>query len=447
MKKTKRILYLLFLVCFLCMLSSCGFIWGGENDYSASDGHHDLDDSYFSFDSYNIVIKGPQEHGELFAVRESNTLEIYGRCATTAKDIVANVTLSDEKGNAVGTYRISHSGEVVKNEPFVMSVEISDSVLESYSIISVNYIGHSVERLYRLENIYYNVTYVYNNGQKSHMTVVEKGDSLPIPAVPEKMGYVFQRWYTDPQLTEPFNFYEDTVKKDTVLYAGYLLDYIEMGNLMVDKTVVATVDITAKSYTSMLWGAVELASSEIKGEGVIIKDGWGYYYVLTTNDLVQKQSGYENVEYTVEDCYGNKYSAKLKHCAGDYNLGLLYFSKDESVELGVIDISTVKPAVEDEIVVLSSLQDGRNTPNFGKVLSYEKIEHKNSGSEAQDVHFDMMVHNANTDRSVTGRPVLDMSLRLVGIQCGTLTDEEVSFENNHVISWETIKKYIDAYGM
>jgi len=125
----------------------------------------------------------------------------------------------------------------------------------------------------------------------------------------------------------------------------------------------------------------------------------------------------------------------------------LYFTKKNDIQLGVLDISSSAPKVGDEIAVLSNIENGRHTPNFGKVLSYEKIEHKNTGSEANDTNYNMMVHSASTDRSVTGRPILDMSLRLVGIQCGTLTDKEVSFENNHVIPWDAIKKYIDAYGV
>jgi len=447
MKNLKQKLCLPIFLCVVCMLASCGFILGSENEYTAKEENYDLSDEYFVFEKYNVVTKGPGERGENFAVFESNTLEIYGRCATKAKDIVANVVLYDESGNTVGSYRITRSNEVEKNEQFVLSVDISDAVLNSFSVVSVAYKGNAVDRLYRLEEIFCNVTYVYNNGEKSEMTVVKKGDSLPIPEVPEKMGYVFYRWYTDPQCTEYFDFYDDVVKKDTVLYAGYLLDYISMGNMIVDKAELSTVNITAKSYTSMLWGTIEVMSAEQTGEGVIFKDGWGYYYVLTTNDLVQKQSGYENVKYTVRDCYGNEYSAQLKHSGSGYNLGVLYFTKKNDIQLGVLDISSSAPKVGDEIAVLSNIENGRHTPNFGKVLSYEKIEHKNTGSEANDTNYNMMVHSASTDRSVTGRPILDMSLRLVGIQCGTLTDKEVSFENNHVIPWDAIKKYIDAYGV
>ena len=447
MKNLKRTLWLPILLCVFCMLSSCGFIWGEENDYVAAEESYDLSDEYFVFEKYNIVTKGPEERGENFAVFESNTLEIYSRCATKARDIVAVVTLYDENGKVVGSYRMTQNDVVEKNETFVLKADISESVLNSFFVVSVDYKGYSVDRLYRLEEIACNVTYVYNNGEKADMLVVNKGDLLTPPKVPEKAGYVFQRWYTDPQLTEAFDFYDDAITEDTVLYAGYLLDYITMGNMIVEKAEASTVYIVAKSYTSMLWGTLEIMSEEKSGEGVIFKDGWGYYYVLTTNDLVQKQTGYENIKYTVYDCYGNEYSAQLKHSGADYNLGVLYFTKNSDAELGVMDISSSRPKVGDEIAVLSNLENGRHTPNFGSVLAYEKIEHKNTGSEAQNMIYDMMIHSAVTDKSVTGRPIIDMSLRLVGIQCGTLTDQEVTFENNHVIPWDVIKKYIDAYGV
>jgi hypothetical protein len=80
-------------------------------------------------------------------------------------------------------------------------------------------------------------------------------------------------------------------------------------------------------------------------------------------------------------------------------------------------------------------------------LNFEKVKHHNTGSRAGDMIYEMMIHDAKTDRSVTGRPMLDMNLNLVGIQCGTLTDKDVDIENSHVIPWSVIKKYIDAYGI
>ena len=87
-----------------------------------------------------------------------------------------------------------------------------------------------------------------------------------------------------------------------------------------------------------------------------------------------------------------------------------------------------------------------SSPTFGEVLAFEKITHEDIGSAAHDVTFDMMVHDVQTDARISGRPMFNMNLELVGLQCGTLTKEEVELESKHVIPWEAIQKYVSTYG-
>lgn len=443
MKKTNLILLGLTVLILALSLIACG---GEPSDTPSISEKYDLSDECFVFESFRVVKKGPNEVGENFSVFSSNILELTSRCIAVADEVTAYVELYDNKGEKLSNYRIFESRDVDKNESFVLNVSISDEVANNFSVVKVRYEGVAIKRVYRIEELFRNVTFVYNNGKQSDMLVVKKGAKLEFPEVPQKDGYVFVAWYTDPLCTEMFDFDNMKITEDTELYAGFMLDYLVMSNRVSEVANASIVTIKTKSYTSVLWGMVEVTAHEKTGEGIIIQDNAGYYYVITTNDLVEKKRGYESVSYTVTDCHGNEYEANLKHNGVTYNLGVLYFAKNPDFVLDVVDLSKTAPKIGDDIATVT-LINGIYYPHFGKVMGFETIKHKDSGSQAGDINYNMMVHNGQTDRNVTGRPILDMNLNLIGIQCGTLTDGEVSFDNPHAIPWSVIEKYISAYGM
>lgn len=448
MKKTKLLILALAVVCTLCVLAGCGDAPSDTLDGNDQNSQKmfDVNDMFFTFERYDVVTVGPSETGESFAIFTKNTLEIYGTCLSSLDEVSAVINLYDEKGKRVGTYRASQRGEIPAETPFMLSAEISDSVRDSFCVVSVEYSGVThVRDVYRVESFTYNVTYVYNNGSPSEMILADWHTYLESPEQPKKDGYYFKGWYTDPQCTERFDFETTMVSGDMVLYAGYGLDYIRMGQMVLAAARPSTVKITTKSYTQLA-GFIEITSHTKTGEGIIIKDGSGYYYVLTTEDLVAKRKGYENVSYTIEDYYGNTYYAHYKHSSDGYNLGVLYFEKGKQV-LSTMPISHVRPEISDKIAIVNYGENGYSMPDFGNVLAYEHITHSLIGSQAGDIRLDMMVHDAMTDIKISGRPVLNMSLELVGIQCGTLSDSTVDYENSHVIPLEAIEKYIAAYGL
>ena len=448
MKKTKLLILALAVVCALCVLAGCGDTSSETLDENVEDSPRmfDISDTFFTFERYDVVTVGPSETGESFALFTKNTLEVYGSCLSSLDEVSAVINLYDEKGKRVGTYRASRKGEIPAETNFVLSAEISDSVRDSFCVVSVEYSGITDTRdVYRVESFTYNVTYVYNNGSPSEMVLVDWHTYLEPPSPPQKDGYYFNGWYTDPECTESFDFESTMVPGDMVLYADYGLDYIRMGQMVLAAARPATVKITTKSYTSLV-GLFEITSHTKTGEGIIIKDGSGYYYVLTTEDLVSKRKGYENVSYTVEDYYGNTYTAHYKHSGDGYNLGVIYFEKGDQV-LPTMPISHVTPEISEKIAIVNYNDVGASVPNFGNILAYEHITHSLIGSQAGDIRHDMMVHDAVTDIKISGRPVFNMSLELVGIQCGTISDSAVDYENSHVIPLEAIEKYIDAYGL
>ena len=68
------------------------------------------------------------------------------------------------------------------------------------------------------------VTFDAQNGTEPTSIQVISGNKLIQPADPEKEDYIFEGWYQDEALSQPWNFDEDTVTKDMTLYAKWTLD-------------------------------------------------------------------------------------------------------------------------------------------------------------------------------------------------------------------------------
>ena len=450
MKKKNIIFLIITVLCLALVTCSCG----GDPLETEDDGElredgtrvYDVPNAYFTFERYEILSKGPTDIGENFAVISSNVLEIRARCSASLEDVTAIIKLYDADGKLVGNYRATMKNcDIVANESFVLSADISADAKENFNVVDVRFSGKSLERVYRAGDINFNVTFVYNNGTPAKMVVVGLGKAVEAPkTLPEKDGFVFNGWYTDAKCTQLYDFTTSDIDEDLTLYAGYLLNYDRMSEKVLDVAKMSTVKITTKSYSSLLWGAYETSASQKSGEGVIVKDDDENYYILTTYDLLVKDEGYEKLEYNVEDCFGNKYQATLVHSSATSNLGILKISRSNA--LLVCKLASAAPAVREEIAIVKNIATSGYSPCFGKVLSYDKVEHGEIDGSAHDINYVMMIHDVDTDVRISGRPVFNMNLELVGIQCGTLTKEEIEIERKHAIPFETIQKYIATYG-
>lgn len=68
----------------------------------------------------------------------------------------------------------------------------------------------------------YNVTFAMNgHGDAPAAQTVYTGEKLAAVADPTATGYTFDGWYTDAELTNPFDIENDTISHDTVLYAKW----------------------------------------------------------------------------------------------------------------------------------------------------------------------------------------------------------------------------------
>lgn len=449
MKKKKLFLLVILIFCATFLICGCDESQPGNDVESYSDETHfySIPEAYFSLEKYNVITKSSDNVGEGFSVITSNTLELEVKCGALLNEVIAYIKMYDADGKLVGSYRCSLKNcNIEANESFVLSTEISNDAKNNFSVIDVKFEGKSSRKIFMAEHIMYNVTWVYNNGDASKMETFELGSKIEEPSEePQKDGYVFDGWFTDQACTEKYDFENSEVDENITLYAGYVFDYAKVEQKLVDVAKLSTVKVITKSYSSFFWSKIETASSTKCGEGIIIDDGNGRYSVLTTNDILKKENGYEKVEYTVVDYYGNTISAELKHSSEAYNLGVLQFERTSA--LLVVPLASSSPMIGDDIAMSNWNENDEYQLHFGKVLSFERIEHNGSGSLARDVSYDMLVHSAESDVRVSGRPMFNMNFELVGIQCGTLTDEKIELDKNHVIPWATIQKYMNSYGI
>lgn len=65
------------------------------------------------------------------------------------------------------------------------------------------------------------VKFESNGGTAIPDITVNYGDKISYPDEPEKDGYIFDGWYTDIHLTDPWNFSTDTVQGNMTLYAKW----------------------------------------------------------------------------------------------------------------------------------------------------------------------------------------------------------------------------------
>lgn len=71
--------------------------------------------------------------------------------------------------------------------------------------------------------VYYNVTFESNGGSEVDSQRIKANEKVEKPANPTKTGYVFDKWYSDEDLTIPYNF-RTAVSSDLTLYAGWKED-------------------------------------------------------------------------------------------------------------------------------------------------------------------------------------------------------------------------------
>ena len=243
---------------------------------------------------------------------------------------------------------------------------------------------------------------------------------------------------------------------------GRVIDHIERGNLdligietvvldeadeMLDmgfkediETILANVRIEASFYDSSR-GRYNLLGSSI-GSGVIIKSevvrNKLYYYALTNNHVIYNNYSYAN--YIVEDVYENEYQGTLIYSLNTYDLALVRFEAKE--ELYVIDLAD-SDIISGYVASIGEANAKSNTLTYGYVSGYEAFTPNEDEINLSNVTFSVLTHTSYIEPGSSGGALLNMKLKLVGINFASKIDEDENWEYSYAIPASKINEFLD----
>lgn len=274
--------------------------------------------------------------------------------------------------------------------------------------------AHTVlEATWRIALGTHTFTAVKNNGEADICETVLHNGTPTEPETPTREGFIFGGWYENSACTLPFDFSEP-LTEDKTAYALWTPDTANIGNLIAQEALTSTVMINCEQYNSSLWSGTSGRVS--LGSGVIYRlSADGYYYCLTNEHVLRRNTSYQYVNYIVYDAYGTEYKAELVgEVHSEYDLAVLRFEASTDPNAKPITVATLaeSDAKVGELLVSVGNPNGLiNTVTYGECTKYEKVLVEGGSN----VTFDVGQHNAPLDSGSSGGGVFNSSLELVGI--------------------------------
>lgn len=283
----------------------------------------------------------------------------------------------------------------------------------------------------------FSVTYVYGDGRDNVVQGVIPFTSPTRPNDPVRENYVFNGWYTDRELTEPYSF-KSTVTSPITLYAGWIPDYETISSAVSAYALDAC--LTVKVIHLERVGLMLTPSTSSVGSGVILNERAGYYYLLTNSHVVELEDGCVEREYTVKDAYGNEYEGELVLDSPERDLACIRFKQGER-ELSVLELAKNAVVEGDTVIAIGSPQGKPNVTTFGTVRGIREIDIQ-EGSAATNVDFPVIWHSAYVDHGSSGGALLDIELNVVGITFATSQGKDGKFAFGFTIPKDTVAEFL-----
>ena len=129
---------------------------------------------------------------------------------------------SDETELLSFRMKIVDEGEsqITHDNAFVTTEEGLDVFISTTADLTVD-CGEIMESVY-------SVIFIYMNGEENEEVLVSEGEMLERPETdPVLEGFQFTGWFRDEEYQEPWDFENDVVEEDTILYAGWKEDYAQ----------------------------------------------------------------------------------------------------------------------------------------------------------------------------------------------------------------------------
>ena len=367
-------------------------------------------------------------------------IKIYGKCSISLCEVSAKVRVYDSKDKFLFSFEDEQITTLDTNEEFSFTGEIENDSHIFYSHVEVEFSGKSYDKPNE-KNIFYTITFVYNNGSTNKTTYVRNNNTISKPTNPQLTNHIFTGWYIDESLKTEYDF-SKPVTKNITLYAKYIVDYAKLTNIITTQIMKCNVVVYTKSYNKFL--GITTSSTSGSGSGIIFYESNDYYYLITNNHVSVKTSGYDKVSHTIEDYLGNTYTGYLLHESATYDLAVLYFVKGKT-KLDKIDLADSNPEVGEEIVALGQPKGQSNSITYGKVTSYLSGPKLDCSTYESNVKFTVLSFDAVINQGSSGGALLNMDLELVGINYAGQFDKDGNFVKGYSIPIDKVHEYLDKY--
>lgn len=287
----------------------------------------------------------------------------------------------------------------------------------------------------------YTVTFVCNNGY-TYGSTTDENNKIIKPANPTKICATFKGWYTDKDLKIPFDF-DQEISSNTILYAGWNIDYISLINEASTSKMLANMRILVDNYDLSGFGVQRKTNqSSSLGSGVIFFESTnGYYYLLTNNHVVYTETAYQNV--VVEDSYENEYTGQVVAKDANYDLAIIRFQKEK--ELKVVSLAGYTLQTDDLVITMGEPDGLSNTLSFGHIIGTKKFTPNEEDVKMSNITFDVYMTSAPISSGSSGGALLDDNLRLVGINFASAYDNDTKeFKYGYSIPAYRVREFVKA---
>lgn len=290
------------------------------------------------------------------------------------------------------------------------------------------------------------VTFHPENGEENIRRTVLSGERVSSPADPVCDGKIFLGWFTDPTLTERYDF-SAGVTHDLDLYASYLSDYAAWLNRLTLDFVPATVTVYTTSKSGRF--GLETTTSLKSGSGVIFYRNANCYYLLTNNHVVTKDADATGVSYKIEDYRGVTYDAtnQIQVIASDpdYDLAVVSFAGPTGENaLSAVSLGTADPALGSPLAAVGQPSGQKNAVTFGLAESYRVSDlHEESG--VSSISFPVLFHTAPISQGSSGGAVVDENLQIVAINFAEASDGDGAFVYGLAVPISRVREFLTKY--
>ena len=373
-------------------------------------------------------------------------IEITSYCSVSVYEYSAAVDLLSANGDVLLTETVNKTKDVGAGEELSFGVEVSKEVQAATSAVKVVFGGKSYLNPKADETVRkYAVTFAYNNGQPDTASVVNEGKTIAAPTSPDKSNYVFDGWYDSRTGGAKFDF-SKPITKNVALYAKFKLDENKINDKIFTELIKGIVKIRNVRYGVTSGSASYPSTAE--GLGFCFRVSNGNYYILTNNSVAYKGPSYENQKITVEDYKGKTYEGyvyknpnkSFRAAAAAYDLACIYF-RSSSTDVESLNFSKTAPYVNEDVITLGSLKTQNSNIVYGSIGEFKKVTVTELPTTQSNVQFDVINHNAFIDQGLSGAPLFNADLQVVGVNYAVNSDSKTGF----AIPVEKIYEFLSEY--